>query len=320
MARQPRLAVCRSAEETQLYRLLEQHCPALVAHLAEQGKALPAYVDQEFESYLKCGWLEHGLLRVRCESCHFERLVAFSCKKRGFRHGCGTRRMAEMAALLSNEVLPALPLCQRVISLPFAFRLLFASCSDALATVRTVICRLLATHLAHKAGFRCKEAVTGAVTLVQLIAERFERALWRIGLLSRDAESALLELPPGEDTDAMGRLVGSSVSYRTAPAEDAVPGRDEACGLRALGLNRASGSASVEAAGESVSGAKGRGTNHEPGGFGLGGALSFLYFQLTALPRRLRPVLSPRGPRRRCASVSSRAGVSAGASRIPRAR
>jgi hypothetical protein len=36
-----------------------------------------------------------------------------------------------------------------------------------------VIYRLLATHLAHKARFRCKEAATGAVTLVQ----RFGSAL-----------------------------------------------------------------------------------------------------------------------------------------------
>jgi hypothetical protein len=67
-------------EETGLYRLVEQHYPALVAHLAEQGRVLPAYVEQEFEAYLKCGRFEQGFLRVCCESCHFERLVAFSCK------------------------------------------------------------------------------------------------------------------------------------------------------------------------------------------------------------------------------------------------
>jgi hypothetical protein len=35
-------------EETRLYRLVEQHYPALVEHLAGQGKALPAYVEKEF--------------------------------------------------------------------------------------------------------------------------------------------------------------------------------------------------------------------------------------------------------------------------------
>ena len=160
-------------EETRLYRLVEQHYPAFVASLAEQGKVLPAYVEREFEAYLKCGRLEHGFLRVRCESCHFERLVAFSCKKRGFCPSCGARRMAETAALLADEVLPALPLRQWVVSFPFALRFLFASRPEALAKALEVIYRLLVTHLAHKAGFRCKEVATGAVTLVQ----RFGSAL-----------------------------------------------------------------------------------------------------------------------------------------------
>src|SRR5690554_7795105 len=44
---------------------------------------------REFEDYLKCGRLEHGFLRVRCQSCHHEKLVAFSCKRRGFCPSCG---------------------------------------------------------------------------------------------------------------------------------------------------------------------------------------------------------------------------------------
>jgi hypothetical protein len=45
---------------------------------------LADYVRREFEEYLKCGCLEHGFYRVRYESCHEERLLALSCKKRGF--------------------------------------------------------------------------------------------------------------------------------------------------------------------------------------------------------------------------------------------
>ena len=48
-------------------------------------------MQQEFEAYLKCGRLEEGFLRVRCERCHAEKLVAFSCKKRGFCPSCGAR-------------------------------------------------------------------------------------------------------------------------------------------------------------------------------------------------------------------------------------
>jgi hypothetical protein len=171
--------------------------------------------------------------------------------------------MAETAALLADEVLPALPLRQWVVSFPFALRFLFAARPDALAKALEIIYRLLATHLAHKAGFTGREAATGAVTLVQRfgsalnlnihlhmlcldgvyaprpdgglrftrvkapereelddlvqrIAERVGRALERMGLLQRDAESAWLDLPPVEDTDAMRQLLGSSVTYRIA--------------------------------------------------------------------------------------------------------
>ena len=67
-------------EQTLLYKLVEAHYPALVEHLGQLGKHLPAQVRKEFDEYLKCGRLEHGFLRVRCDKCNFERLVAFSCK------------------------------------------------------------------------------------------------------------------------------------------------------------------------------------------------------------------------------------------------
>ena len=73
---------------------------------------------REFDDFLKCGILEHGFLRVRCQDCHDERLVAFSRKRRGFCPSCGARRMVESAALLVDEVLPRLPMRQWVLSFP----------------------------------------------------------------------------------------------------------------------------------------------------------------------------------------------------------
>ena len=71
-------------ETTLLYQIVHEYWPEFQLELAGQGKFLPAYITQEFEAYLKCGRLEHGFLRVRCETCHGERLVAFSCKLRGY--------------------------------------------------------------------------------------------------------------------------------------------------------------------------------------------------------------------------------------------
>jgi hypothetical protein len=68
-------------EQTLLYQIVDKHYPAFLAQLAAEDKSLPGYVQQEFTDFLKCGLLAHGFLRVRCESCHHEKLVAFSCNK-----------------------------------------------------------------------------------------------------------------------------------------------------------------------------------------------------------------------------------------------
>ncbi len=106
-------------EQTLLYQIVDEYYPAFAAHLAEQGRELPSYVQREFEEFLKCGRLEHGFLRVRCDSCHTEHLVTFSCKRRGFCPSCGARRMAESAALLVDEVLPEQAMRQWVLSFPY---------------------------------------------------------------------------------------------------------------------------------------------------------------------------------------------------------
>jgi ribosomal protein S27E len=140
---------------------------------AASGRPLPDYVQEEFDAYLKCGRLEEGFLRVRCEQCHAEKLVAFSCKKRGFCPSCGARRMAETAALLAGEVLPECPLRQWVLSLPMAPRFLLAINPEALTLVLGVVYRTISRHLIDKAGLTRTTGNTVAVTLVQ----RFGSAL-----------------------------------------------------------------------------------------------------------------------------------------------
>ncbi len=141
--------------------------------MAEQGGELPAYVRREFEDYLQCGRLEHGFLWVRCENCHAEHLVAFSCKRRGFCPSCGARRMAESAALLVDAVLPEQPMRQWVLSFPYPLRFLFASQPAIMGQVLGIVYRVIATHLVKKAGRAHQTAKTGAVTLIQ----RFGSAL-----------------------------------------------------------------------------------------------------------------------------------------------
>ena len=160
-------------EHTLLYQIVEQYYPAFLAHMAQQERPLPDYVQQEFEDYLRCGRLEYGFLRVRCDTCHAEYLLAFSCRRRGFCPSCGARRMVESAALLVDEVFPEQPVRQWVLSFPYPLRFLFASRPAIMGQVLGIVDRVIAGHLIKQAGFTRKEARTGAVTLIQ----RFGSAL-----------------------------------------------------------------------------------------------------------------------------------------------
>lgn len=160
-------------EQTLLYQLVEQHYPTFKASLEFQGQNLPLYIQQEFEAFLECGRLEHGFLRVRCEDCHHERLVAFSCKKRGFCPSCGARRMAESSAMLVDEVFPKVPIRQWVLSFPFQLRFLLARYPELMGEVLGIVYRAVSTQLIKKADCIKATAQTGSVTLIQ----RFGSAL-----------------------------------------------------------------------------------------------------------------------------------------------
>ncbi len=161
-------------EETSLYGIVATYYPQFLARLEAEGGALPAFVKQEFDDYLKCGLLEHGFLRVKCDACRHEHLVAFSCEHRGFCPPCGARRMVESAAHLVDHVLPEQPIRQWVLTFPYPLRFLFAAQPKVLSQVPGVVYRAIATYLIKKTGFTVASgAKTGTVTLIQ----RFGSAL-----------------------------------------------------------------------------------------------------------------------------------------------
>ncbi len=55
--------------------------------------------------YLDCGLFENGFARIRCQDCHDEYLLAFSCKTRELCPSCATKRSAATAVLLAEDVL-----------------------------------------------------------------------------------------------------------------------------------------------------------------------------------------------------------------------
>lgn len=160
-------------EDTTLYRVICKYYPAFLSYLSDMGRSLPSYVKREFEDFLKCGQLEYGFLRVRCNYCFDEKLVAFSCKRRGFCPGCGAKRMVESSALLVDGILPDTRIRQWVLSLPYELRFLLAHNPEILSDVLKVIHRAISSFLIKKAGLTIKTGKTGAVTLIQ----RFGSAL-----------------------------------------------------------------------------------------------------------------------------------------------
>jgi hypothetical protein len=158
----------RRPEQTPLYRLVRQHYETFAAeveHAATGG--LPQFVKDEFEAYLDCGILAKGFLRLTCDTCARDTLVAFSCKRRGLCPACGTRRMAETAAYLVDHVIPRVPVRQWVLSFPIPLRSLFAIYPELLTAVLRILHRAIHTHLIQQTGVKRDEAASGAVTLIQ---------------------------------------------------------------------------------------------------------------------------------------------------------
>ncbi|WP_165704157.1 transposase zinc-binding domain-containing protein [Enhygromyxa salina] len=83
----------RRPDDTLLYQLIEEHWPTF-RERAERSGGLPDFIVEEFEAYLRCGMLEHGLAHFACRQCGESLAVAHSCKKRGFCPTCTGRGRA----------------------------------------------------------------------------------------------------------------------------------------------------------------------------------------------------------------------------------
>ena len=109
----------RRPEKTVLFDVIRKHYKTWVKKADE---SIPSYVHKEFKSYIKCGILTHGFACAHCYACHNDFLIAFSCKGRGLCPSCCQRAMVETAAHLKENLIPAIPVRQWVISFPKRIR------------------------------------------------------------------------------------------------------------------------------------------------------------------------------------------------------
>jgi ribosomal protein S27E len=139
-------------ERTLLYALVQAHYPDFLERQAAHDHPVPDYVRAEFDAYLRCGVLDHGFLRVVCEQCHAERLVAFSCKKRGLCPSCGARRMAGVGETPGRRrVRPASGAAVGA-ELPVPAALPVRQQTRGLGPVLGIVQRVIAGWLADRAG------------------------------------------------------------------------------------------------------------------------------------------------------------------------
>ena len=133
----------REPEHTALYAVLQRELESFLARTAPEER-LPAFIERELRAFLRCGILSFGFARVHCDACGHDRLVAFSCKGRGFCPSCGGKRMTRFAEHLIDHVLPVVPVRQWVLTVPHRLRYRMA--------YDHYVCR--AVHARSRARFR----------------------------------------------------------------------------------------------------------------------------------------------------------------------
>jgi hypothetical protein len=191
-----------------LYETVAEHWPAF-RERAEEAGGLPRFVEREVEEYLDCGILERGCLRLACRDCGHSRLIAFSCKRRGFCPSCLGRRMADVAVHLEERVLPEVAIRHWTCSLPWGLRALLGYdrelCSDVVRAFAHTLQQELCLRAKRELGLASvADAHTGIVVAVQRTDSALRlnvhlHVLCLDGVYVRDAESGapvFHELPP----------------------------------------------------------------------------------------------------------------------------
>ncbi len=229
----------RQPETTQLYRLVQANWLSFRQGLRVEGGLLPAFVAAEFEAYLVCGILGKGFVNVRCAACAETRVVGFSCKRRGFCPSCLGRRMAQTAAHVVEEVFPAVPARQWVLTVPHGLRYQMAR-DPALASV---VLRLFMREVSRWYKRRARKVgiagvlKTGAVTVVQRFGSGLalnvhfhsvvSDGVFRVDALGRPAFFAVPP-PRDEEVAAVTARIWRAVTKAVAPSDEVNEHADDA--------------------------------------------------------------------------------------------
>ena len=179
-------------EATLLYQLVAEYYPRFRERRAAEGRALPPYVEAEFEAYLRCGATRPEVI-TQVLGIVYRAISGHLIRQAGL-----TR---------ASAVTGAVTLIQRfgsALNLNVHFHLLV----------------LDGVYRRDGEGRPVFVPVPAPSTdtlkqLVQRIAERVGRALERAGLVTHDIDNTYLAFDPGEEPP-IHALLGSSITYRIA--------------------------------------------------------------------------------------------------------
>jgi len=200
----------RNPEDNPLYGIVSEHLETFLARQQARDRPVPYFVERELRSFLECGVLANGFLRVHCDACGKDRVVPFSCKGRSVCSSCCGRRMADTAAHLVDRVFPTVPIRQWVLSLPFALRYRLAYDSSLVRDVLRIFVQTIFSSLRRRARqYRgIQKAKCGGVTFVQRFGGAINlnihfHSLILDGVYYEDAnkEICFQRLPPPDDSE-----------------------------------------------------------------------------------------------------------------------
>lgn len=192
-----------------LYRVVQEHLATFLAHVREQYEApLPRYVEDTLRALLGCGVFSRGFIRCHCDACGEDLLVAYSCKGRVC-PSCGARRMANLAAHLTDRVLPNVPIRQWVLSLPFELSALCAKRPEVLTAMGRIFYDTVASE--QKARLGLAQAETGAVGFPQRFGSSLNvhihfHTLVLDGAFVRDGQAVRFVEAPAPSPEQLGAV------------------------------------------------------------------------------------------------------------------
>ncbi len=192
------------------------------AGLASQ-QTLPKHLEAEVRRYLGCGQLARGFVQVECEDCGATRLVAFSCKGRGWCPSCAAKRALESATHL-EEVLPRVGYRQWTLTLPRGLRWAVRKRPELVRCIERLLVRAVWRWQRARARKLGVEGTLrgGALGFLQLFGSALQLSPHLHVLVPEGQWSeagALVVLPPPEDEEVEAVLHRLLRRVRAALAE-----------------------------------------------------------------------------------------------------